>query len=799
MDKFFANAKPIFVQKDNREPVVSCGYRADFEALSDCRSYKLNITGRSFYRLYVNGTFVMHGPARTARGYLRVDEIELSDYIKAGKNVIAIEQISFSDPYNSYSNNITLEPGVILFEIFDEGGNSIVSSSKDINAIRLINRHQKVERRSHCREAVEIYDIDNSYFGWRDTYDFSGFVKATEIECDFKLLPRRMFYPDMTKRGGAKLVEFGSFAYEGEYKLNFYEQWGADFYNNPQDHLLRDLVLTREHAGNAKVSYIKDGVKLISKGNSYLSYDLGESFVGFTGFKIKTDKDIIIDLVCTELTKPDGTIMYDFNTGTRLYIKAGEYSFTRFDPCLARYFRLYIRGEAEIEITDLHMISYSYPDLNEGTFTCSDEDVNRLYNAARKTLILNTLDIFMDCPDRERGGWLCDSFWTARAAAVMLGDTKVEKAFIENFLLTDPALYKYGLFPSVYPNTSGHPSDELATWSFWLLAEIAEYVRRSGDIDMIKEHSARIDAVIDGALGLRGDSGLLENVPIVFIDWSQSNSRPNTQPISVPCNALYAYAVREYGRVMNDSARIALADEMMETLKKAVLTVCNEKERIPDSLTFKDGAFVDNGVYTEAAHFTSLWAELLGTDFYGDMKEQKNSIKLNVVDKMGPMPKFKAHPNIGKSGLFIGDCVRFDMLVKLGRIETMFDEIKYLFFRQLKEGPGTLWENEVIEATSRCHGFNAHVGVHLTRDILGIADVCEAEKKITIAPHPADLRWARGVVKTDCGCLSVSFVCDNGQFELKVTAPNEYKCEVKLPSYVKGLGEENIKIDVCYV
>lgn len=799
MNDFFVNAKPIFVQEDTKEPVVSCGYRADFVASEICNKFKINITGRSFYRLYVNGTFVMHGPARTANGYLRVDEIDISDYVVKGKNIIAIEQISFSNPYNGYSNNITLEPGIIIFEIFDGDRNSIVSSSDDTFAIRLTNRRQKVERRSHCREAVEIYDLDDSYFAWRDTDDFSAFVKATVIDEAFRLLPRRMFYPDMTKRGGAKLMEFGSFAYEGEYKLNFYEQWGADFYNNPKDHLLRDLSLTREHAGNAKVSFIKDGVKLISKGNSYLSYDLGESFVGFTGFDIKTDKDIVIDLVCTELTQPDGTIMYDFNTGTRLYVKAGKYSFTCFDPCIARYFRLYIRGEAEIEITNLHMISYSYPDFGEGTFSCSDEDVNRLYNAARKTLILNTLDIFMDCPGRERGGWLCDSFWTARAAAVMLGDVKVEKAFIENFLLTDPALYKYGLFPSVFPNASGHPSDELATWSFWLLAEIAEYVKRSGDIEMIKEHSARIDAVIDGILALRGESGLLENVPIVFIDWSQSNSRPNTQPISVPCNALYAYAVREYGKVMNDEARISLADEMFSILRNAVLSVCNEKERIPDSLTYNNGVFTDNGVYTEAAHFTSIWSELIGTDFKGNMKEQKNSIKLNVVDKMGPLPRYKAHPNIGKSGLFIGDCVRFDMLVKLGRIETMFEEIKHLFFQQLKEGPGTLWENEVIEATSRCHGFNAHVGVHLMRDILGIADVCEADKKITIAPHPADLRWARGVHKTDCGCLSVSFVMDNGQFELKVTAPGEYKCEVILPSYVKGLGEENIKIDVCYV
>ncbi|MBQ8828051.1 MAG: hypothetical protein IJZ90_02785 [Clostridia bacterium] len=798
-NEFFSKAKAIFVQDDTKEFVVSCGYRADFNADKNNADVKVKITGRSFYRLYINGEIVMHGPARTAKGYLRVDEIDIGKYVRSGNNAVAIEQISYGKPFGGYSNDITLEDGVIIFEIFGADGSTLAFSSENTPCIMLKNRHKKTDRKSHCREVCEVWDVDENYFEWRCGEVFSDFNSSTEIAADFKLLPREMLYPDMKYVQDANLAEFGTFNYEREYELRFHERVAEDYYKTLDGHLLKDLGSICEHAGDIKLDYIQNGVSLNVKENAYLMYDFRESHVGFVGLTVKTDKDIRIDIVATELMDTDGTNFLDFNTGTRLYIKAGEYSFVHFEPALARYIRLYITGEANVSITNLNILTYSYPDLREGYFMCSDDDVNRLYNAARKTLILNTLDIFMDCPDRERGGWLCDSFWTARAAALMLGDTKVEKAFIENFLLTDASLYKYGFFPSVYPNSSpGYPCDEISTWSFWLLAEIAEYVKRSGDFELVKKHKARIDAFIDGALTLKGESGLLENLPIVFIDWSQSNNPANTRPISVPANALFAYALREYAAVMGDTVRAEIAEAMTAVLKEAV-SVCNEKDRLPDSLTYADGKFTDNGVYSEAAHFTTLWSELMGTGVCGELRSRTNTVKLNVIDKMGPAPKYRAHPNIGKSGLFIGDCVRFDMLVKLGRIETMFDELKAIFYPQLQEGPGTLWENEVIEATSRCHGFNAHVGVHLTRDILGLNPVDEVNKTLVITPHPANLRWARGVEKTKAGCISVSFVSVNGRFELKAVVPSCYKCSVELPPYIAGLSEDNIKIDVRYV
>ena len=51
----------------------------------------VRLTARSVYRLHVNGEIVMHGPARTAHGYCRVDEVDITDRLIDGVNHIAIE------------------------------------------------------------------------------------------------------------------------------------------------------------------------------------------------------------------------------------------------------------------------------------------------------------------------------------------------------------------------------------------------------------------------------------------------------------------------------------------------------------------------------------------------------------------------------------------------------------------------------------------------------------------------------------------------------------------------------------
>lgn len=72
--------------------------------------------------------------------------------------------------------------------------------------------------------------------------------------------------------------------------------------------------------------------------------------------------------------------------------------------------------------------------------------------AAIETFRQNAVDLFFDCPSRERAGWLCDSFFTGRVEYLLTGKTAIETGFLENFLHEECyAALPEGMFPMCYP------------------------------------------------------------------------------------------------------------------------------------------------------------------------------------------------------------------------------------------------------------------------------------------------------------------------------------------------------------
>ena len=156
---------------------------------------------------------------------------------------------------------------------------------------------------------------------------------------------------------------------------------------------------------------------------------------------------------------------------------------------------------------------------------------------------------------------------------------------------------------------------------------------------------------------------------------------------------------------------------------------------------------------------------------------------------------------MGTSNLFIGLCIRLDMLCRLGAYDKMYEDMLAIYMPQLREGPGTLWENAMIDTSSRCHGFAAHAGVHLVRDVLGLGipafDPCaEGEKCVEIAPHICSLRWARGTHETPDGLIALEWRYDGEHFALHASLPAGYAHALTLPREVKALDEANVKIQI---
>lgn len=93
-------------------------------------------------------------------------------------------------------------------------------------------------------------------------------------------------------------------------------------------------------------------------------------------------------------------------------------------------------------------------------------------------------------------------------------------SFIENFLLTKTEDMWKGFFPEVYPGNKDNYRGMagITTWSFWLMLELCEYVERTGDTEFAMLYRNRVNDFVNGSLTLIGPSGLLENMPHVFID-----------------------------------------------------------------------------------------------------------------------------------------------------------------------------------------------------------------------------------------------------------------------------------------
>ena len=765
--------KAIFLKGKSREPNTFAVFSSSFYVFDGRVSVR--ISAASYYRLYINGALVAHGPARTGKNHARVDEFDITGLTVNDDNDITVQVASYAGAFATV-NEDTCEPGFLFVEVTDHG--RVICATDETWAGALDTRRQRYARRhSHCREITEIWNIEKSF-----EFDSLQACEVEEVDCPV-LIPRGVPYADCKYVHASGVIDFGRMLLDENKRVRplFYDSWN-EAYAQGADIGEEDAKLYRAPSsgifsrGKKTVFDNGDGIK-------YAVYDLKQLQTGFIDLDFESETGGTVDVVYADRIEPDGEISsrIGYTSAIRVNCGPGRIRFTSFEVYAMRYIKVIIRCAGKCTLNSIGVLTYTTPDTCGGTFLCSDENVNRIYEAARRTLIMNTLDVFMDCPDRERSGWLCDSLWTARAARMMLADSSVERAMIENFLFHPSEECFRAFFPACYPACGDWRNGILTTWSFWLVIEIGEYYARTGDRELIDRFEPRLLEFFDGVESLCGEHGLYETKSVVFIDWSTSNDADHVSPVSSAANVLYACALETIDRLYGNEKAAARAKRIREILKEKVVDRGGYDPRyiMHDSLEYRDGKLRGKPYYSEAAQYTMLWGGLF-------TEEECEGLIDAVVNELGPCPARKPPTlDIGAANMFIGLCIRLDMLSKLGKHETMFKEIRYLCDGMIKEGPGTLWET--VGGSSRCHGFMSHIGVLLQRDILGIGmpQVCP-EKTVNIAPHILGLRFAEGSVMTDDGVIGVHWNYDGKRFVMTVSAPETYEITLCLPREIRG-------------
>ena len=767
---FFSKARPVWLEGRETEMNVFAGFRSVFEN-PGASSARVRITASTLYRLHINGAFIGHGPARGPHGHYRVDEWEVSEFLHDGDNIVALEVAG----YNSNSYYVLDQPSFLQTEVVVDGTVIAATSATDgdFQGFPLPERLQKVQRYSFQRPFIEVYRLNPGYDAWRN--DASMQIQAASlVETEPKsLLHRGVPYPHPDVQPVVQHLSSGTFE-AGERGRPFRDRSLVNISEKLKGYPLRELeivvsdLLSRLHTRSIKpVGKTADANTLfpLETGQFHVA-DLGVNLSGF----------IRLNVSCTEPTRL--VVTFD-ETETDLDVdwrrlgcvnallfdlEPGEYALEAFEPHTLRFMKLMAVSGA-CTVTGAGMRLYEHPGAVRAGFQSADEKLNRIFEAGRTTFAQNSVDIFMDCPHRERAGWLCDSFFTARAALSLTGRVDVEHNFLENYLL--PERFEHlpeGMLPMCYP-ADHYDGVFIPNWALWFVIQLGEYASRDARPELIAGLRPRIEALFDYFSGFENEDGLLEKLESwVFVEWSAANSF--VQDVNYPSNMLYTAALKTAAALYDVPAWQEKAQTIQDTIRAQALA----------DVFFVDNAMRNDTELTPTGNMTEVCQYFA---FYFGVAKPDTDPELwrILLDEFGPHRQEQGlYPEVHPANAFIGNMLRFELLSRAGRADQILQEMAdYLMY--MVERTGTLWENQQDHASLN-HGFASHAVVTLYRDILGVAEVDSLKRRVHIQLNPLALAWCSGRIPAGDEEITVQWRQDTETITLFVDAPQGYAVNV---------------------
>jgi len=768
----FVSAQPVWPKGLEREKNLFVGFRASFEA-ADQHPVLLRVTGSTVYRIFVNGALRGYGPARGPHDYYRVDEWDLTPDLHSGRNLVALEVAG----YNVNSYYLLDQPSFLQAEAV--AGTTVLASTagsgSQFECAILSERVQKVQRYSFQRPFSEVYRIRVGYDRWRS--DPSSPLQS--LECSVsppkQLLPRRVPYPEFALRRPVKHVSRANVRtgvpVEKPWKDRSLTGIGDKLGGFPESELeaIPSLELQQAAAVSPEILNLPYAAGERIEVGPYAQHivDFGADVTGFVGANVNCSKPARLFLVFDELLS-DGDV--DFKRLSCVNIVSyklpeGIFALEAFEPYTLRFLKLLVL-EGECEFGDIYVREYASPTIRQAHFQASDERLNKLFAAGRETYRQNAVDIFTDCPSRERAGWLCDSFFTSRAALDISGSTTMERNFFENFQLPPHfAFIPEGMLPMCYP-ADHNDGNFIPNWSLWFVLQLEEYLARSGDRLTVEALHTKLMRLFEYFQRFENHDGLLEKLDgWVFVEWSKANDF--VQDVNYPSNMLYAAALDSAARMYYSQHWAEKAAKVRETVRRQSF----------DGHFFVDNAVRQNGklvVTRNRSEVCQYFAFFTGTASPETHAELWQTLKA----QFGPgRQASKAFPEVAPANAFVGNILRLELLSGQGLSRQMLDE-SVSYYLYMAERTGTLWED--ISPTASCnHGFASHITHMLYRNVLGLWAVDAVNKRVHVRLADVPLTSCSGGVPTIHGMVELSWKTQGDTISYQVSTPNGFEVQLE--------------------
>lgn len=398
---------------------------------------------------------------------------------------------------------------------------------------------------------------------------------------------------------------------------------------------------------------------------------------------------------------------------------------------------VYIEKEPDSSFEEV-LMDYEYAPFDterSGSFRCSDEELNHIWDVAAYTMDLTTREFFMDGIKRDRWTWSGDAIQSYLMNYYLRFDTECVKRTIRQLRGKDPV--------TAHVNT-------IMDYTFYWFKSIYDYYLYTADIAFVREMWPRMVTLMDYVEGRLNEDGMAEGQADdwIFVDWVD-------------------FPMHKRGTLCFEQILLMKAMETMAVCSKLLniktdYRVKSESLRNKIKQTFWSyeqkayyHAIEDGKINKQITKFSNMFAILYGLAYEEERHEIMQSVMLNPVIDPITTPYMRFY--------------ELETLCIDGLQEQVLQEMKAYWGGMLREGATSFWEKYNPEekgtqhlamygrpyGKSLCHAWGASPIYLIGKYFLGVRPTKPGYEEYEVHPTLGGLKWMEGDVPTPFGKIHV--------------------------------------------
>lgn len=717
--------------------------RREFTAKGEVTSAVLHMTALGVYRGYLNGEVLdaqLLTPGYTDYHYrVQYQTYDVTDRVVNGNNVLGAVVgdgwyrgcINIGSVRNSYGTRIKL--AFVLILTYANGEQTCILSDENCRAT------QNGPLRENNLKTIERYDALREMQNWsKPGYDYSGWHGVRKGEYAGLVIPQQ----------GERILRHERFA--------------------------------------PKVLHTPDGSTVLDFGQNFAGW-IAFTVTGTGGHKVAITMGEVLDENGNFTMKnlaAEGASLISGQVGQRLEytLKDGTQSYEPFFQYCGFRYALLENWPEEVTGENFEGIAVYSEMEYPGTFTCSNERINRLVDNVRWSQKSNFVDIPGDCPTRERTGWTADISVFAETACYLSDPKKFLLKWLEDYKLEQSA---DGNLPFVVPD-GGKDGIQRGCmgWSTAIANLAMTLYRFYGDTDILKG----VYDTVARFVGFNLERAKKRNPFLLFKGFKHRD-------LILETGFHYGEWLEPGSKMYKDYIRDLLYPDtevttawFYQTVKQLadmaqILGKGADAQRYSDLAGKLKTAYQDNFLKDGLvkSHRHCRYVRPLSMGLIEAEKEKRTAAELNR----------KCQENGYKIGTgFLTTWQLLPTLTKYGYADTAYRVLENTkqpgWLYEVGKGATTTWENwygldeKGVPVDSHNHYAPGSVVAWLFGYCAGIRPLEAGFKKVLIQPIPGgSLIWAKAEFKSIHGLISSCWRIEGDVFVLDVVTPVE--AEVRLP------------------